>query len=142
MQMGRKSEEDLANSLDISLRDVHDWMFAWSKLANIAYENSKKKGFHDAQRSTDPDPQVRLMSNGMKLALLHSEVSEALEALRKGNPESVHLGGFSGVEEELADLIIRIMDDSTTWGMRVGEAVLQKMVFNAARPHLHGGKLA
>ena len=76
-----------------------------------------------------------------KIALMHSELSEALEYARHGNPASDHIPGFSGVEEELADVIIRIMHYGQRKGLRVAEAVLAKNEFNKTRPHKHGGKL-
>lgn len=74
------------------------------------------------------------------VALEHAELSEALEAMRHGNPPSEHIPEFSGVEEELADVIIRIMDHAAAKGHRVAEAIVAKMAFNTTRPHRHGGK--
>lgn len=74
------------------------------------------------------------------IALEHAELSEALEAMRHGNPPSEHIPEFSGVEEELADVIIRIMDHAAAKGHRVADAVVAKMAFNTTRPHRHGGK--
>lgn len=74
------------------------------------------------------------------VALMHSELSEALEGLRHGNPPSDHITKFSAVEEEYADVIIRIMDHARARGFRVAEAVIDKIAFNASRPHKHGGK--
>ena len=47
------------------------------------------------------------------------ELSEALEGLRHGNPPSDHIPQFSSVEEEFADVIIRIMDHARARGFRV-----------------------
>ena len=77
-------------------------------------------------------------NDGEMIALCHSELSEALEAMRHENPESSAIAGFSQVEEELADLVIRVMDMSAARGWRVGLAVLAKMEFNEGRPHKHG----
>ena len=66
------------------------------------------------------------------LALIHSEVSEALEAYRKDDAENFI--------EELADVLIRLLDCATGLNMDLGEAVLTKMAVNRARAFRHGGK--
>jgi len=78
---------------------------------------------------------------GELIALMHSELSEALEALRHHDPPDDKIPEFSGVEAELADVIIRIMDFATAKGYRVGEAVEAKMKYNWTRDYKHGGKL-
>ena len=79
-------------------------------------------------------------NDGELVALMHSELSECLEALRHGNPPSDHIPEFSGVEEELADVIIRIMDFALAKNYRVAEAVIAKIAFNSTREVMHGGK--
>jgi NTP pyrophosphatase (non-canonical NTP hydrolase) len=77
-------------------------------------------------------------NDGEAIALMHSELSEALEGLRHGNPPSDHIPEFSAAEEELADCIIRIMDLASARHWRVGEAIVAKMAFNDDRPYKHG----
>ena len=78
----------------------------------------------------DPDP-------ARFIALMHSELSEALEALRKGNPASEKIAG-SHLAEELADCIIRIMDFAGGMDLDVGQAIVDKHNYNIGRSHKHG----
>jgi NTP pyrophosphatase (non-canonical NTP hydrolase) len=81
-------------------------------------------------------------ATGEVLMLVVTELAEAMEAYRVGNPESEKLPGFSKMEEELADTIIRLLDLAEERGFRLEQAVLAKMTYNEGRPHRHGGKLA
>jgi NTP pyrophosphatase (non-canonical NTP hydrolase) len=74
------------------------------------------------------------------IALIHSELSEAIEAARAGDPPDDKIPEYSGVEAELADVIIRIMDIAAHRGWRVGDAVEAKMAMNRGRSRMHGGK--
>ena len=75
-----------------------------------------------------------------KICLMHSELSEALEALRHHNPLDDKVPKFKGVETELADTIIRIMDFAFEKNHRVAEALIAKMLFNKTREYKHSGK--
>jgi NTP pyrophosphatase (non-canonical NTP hydrolase) len=81
------------------------------------------------------------INDGEKIALIHSELSEALEALRKGNPSDSHIPEFSALEAELADVVIRTMDYALYRNLRLAEAIQAKREFNATREFKHGGKL-
>ena len=69
---------------------------------------------------------------GEILALIHSEISEALEGHRKGLRDD-HLPHRSMVEVELADALIRIGDLAGYLGLDLGGAVVEKMEYNAKR---------
>ncbi len=103
-----------------------NWHTEWARMCTLAWDISEGHGFHEGY------------AFGTKIALMHSELSEALEADRHGNPESEKIPGFSHVEEELADCVIRIMDESVTHGWNLAGAINAKMAVNAGRPHKHG----
>ena len=98
-------------------------------LAAILHESARDKGFWDGEYNHD--------KIGNKLALVHSEVTEVLEAIRKSQ-------GSEKVVEEMADVIIRLLDVYAA--MRNEEQVLHsldevlknKMNKNKERPKLHG----
>ena len=75
------------------------------------------------------------------ISLMHSELSEALEGFRIGNPPSQKIPEFSEIEEELADVVIRIMNAASKMGFNVAGAIPAKIAFNAGRKYRHGGKL-
>lgn len=87
-----------------------------------AYAIAKSKGWHD---------EPVLISTS--LALIHSEVSEALEADRKGDRENF--------VEELADVCIRVFDLCGDLGVDLDAAIQKKMEQNRGRAYKHGGKL-
>lgn len=76
----------------------------------------------------------RIMRNkGELIALMHSELSEALEGERKGLMDE-HLPTRRNAEVELADVLIRIFDYAGAHGYDLAGAVIEKLAFNAQRP--------
>lgn len=108
-----------------------DFVESFHSVSKEVTEISEKSGWHI-------NPSIEGISS--KIALMHSELSEALEALRHGDPVSNHIPKYSGMEEEFADVIIRIMHLAHVLELRIGEAIIKKMEFNATRPYKHGGK--
>lgn len=71
------------------------------------------------------------------LALIHSEVSEALEGYRKDRQD-----GDGSLGEELADTVIRIMDMAVGLGINLEQQIMDKHKRNQLRPHRHGNQKA
>lgn len=92
-------------------------------LCKEAFETALLKGWHDKPREF-----------GTYIALMHSELSEALEADRR-------LEGIDRVSEELADVCIRIFDWCGLMGIDLDKVVKEKMEKNKSRAYMHGGKL-
>lgn len=69
---------------------------------------------------------------GTKIALMHSELSEGLEGLRKDKMDD-HLPHLKSIDVEMADAIIRIMDLCGGLGIDIGRAIAEKLAYNAKR---------
>lgn len=76
------------------------------------------------------------------LMLTVSELSEAMESHRNHDFSEMDAKctEFTNIEIELADAVIRIMNISGAFKLRLGEAIVAKMAFNDTRPIKHGGK--
>ena len=102
---------------------------AINRLADEIHEMATVKGHWDGNKNV-----------GEKIALMHSELSEALEGSRRGNPPDEHCPLFSSMEIEFADCVIRILDFGVEYNLDVAQAMAAKMKFNATRPYRHGKK--
>lgn len=121
-----------------------------NELQKRIHQNAKEKGWYEDEKNT-----------GEILALIHSEVSEALDADRNGRhikdetalawalattdeshfyeehfPKTIK----DTFEDELADIMIRVMDLAEYKGINLEMHIEAKMRYNSLRPYKHGGK--
>lgn len=101
-------------------------------LAAELHSNAVAKGFWEPNT-----PDNHTVFYLKQLAMVHSEVSETLEAIRKEK-------GDDKVVEELADILIRVLDlygglvDDGYTQLSLEEVLINKAQINTERPRLHG----
>ena len=109
----------------------------FDNLAKELHYNAQEKGFWEpTQRIQEQDA---FIFYAKQIAMIHSEATEVLEALRKEQ-------GERKIVEELADIIIRVLDlwagldanGVTTSSLQ--EVLTEKIDTNKHRPRLHGVK--
>jgi NTP pyrophosphatase (non-canonical NTP hydrolase) len=117
-------------------------------LIQEAYNNSSSHGFWDEYikilavlDTTCPggkySEKFELDTKLSKIALIVSELGEAVEGVRKFKLDE-HCVEFTSEEIEMADAVIRIADYCGAFGLRLAQAILAKMEYNATRPYMHG----
>lgn len=125
-----------------------------NKTAELIHANARSNGFFDTEKNI-----------GEMLCLIHSEVSEALEADRNNHYASAMVNcdeeyvdemqttndkmyfhqEFSACikntfEDELADVMIRVMDLASFKGIDLEYHIKMKMAYNSLREHKHSKK--
>ena len=102
--------------------EINEWV-------ERCYRNAEEHGFIDQYRTFGHD-----------IALVHSELSEALLAYRSEEPffYVTEEGTPEGVAVELADAVMRIMTICGERGIDLEEVMERKYVYNRERPFLHG----
>jgi len=115
------------NSYELAL--CEKFVEAGLEMQGEVHSNAKAHGWWEGDRS-----------DGELIALQHAELSECLEALRDGNPDSVKIPGHCHAVEEMADAVIRIMDHCEARGWNLFKAIAAKHEFNKGREYKHGGK--
>ena len=119
--------------------DGNNTQLTITELVKRAHSTALSKGWWE----TDRNPYEMV-------ALMHSELSEAVEELRSGaDPTDVYLSCLDshpakpeGFFVELADCVIRIADIAGRYGVDLEKIIKDKMEYNKTRPYRHGGKTA
>jgi len=111
---------------------MSDFGSAFADMQHDVWEISEKHGFHTGPTGLLPSE---------KIALIHAELSEALEEFRisplRPDPKCPdHLA----VTVELADAVIRIMDLAEILNFDLAGAIEDKSAYNETRPYKHGKK--
>lgn len=103
-----------------------------------AKANAEDKGFYDSLKSWPKEAAVMTL-----LALIHTEVSEAVEDVRSGKSlDSFYYedGKPVGFASELADIALRLFTLCGFLGVDLESAIKAKQQHNATRPYLHKKK--
>jgi hypothetical protein len=103
-----------------------------SKWQEEIHTLAKVKGWYEEERNI-----------GEVIALIHSELSEALEEWREGTPAYyIKDGKPCGFWVEMADAVIRILDYAEAQDISLESVIEAKHNYNKTRPYRHGGKKA
>lgn len=123
-----KNKEQEAQEIGCNYTNEAIIMSGIDTLQFTCFQNSVNAGWHSDLETGKP-----LKRNKLELiALMHSELSEALEGVRK-NLNDDKLPHRLMEEVELADCIIRIMDYAGLYELDLAGAILEKIAYNQQR---------
>ena len=132
------------------MAEQHGFHEGWTKSRNMAEVSGGEFGVEKEE--------IDHAYFAKSIALIQSELSEALEADRHGNhaslpkffkaknkdgqpfEEAFKANVKDTVEDELADAMIRIFDLCGFLNIDLQQHITLKMMYNSARPRLHGKK--
>lgn len=115
------------NELETQVKRTQ-WFASFEYFQKLIHANAVNKGFWAPH----------LQDFLAKTMLVVTELSEAAEAWRVGDPKSQKIPTHSHCEEEIADAVIRLMDMAEFFKLDIAGAIVRKVKHNESRPHLHG----
>lgn len=136
-----KTARNLLADKEAGVEFVHT--FDWAQRS--AYQVNVANGWWDDRnaiiRSEMPGA-LQIVVTGC-LGLVATEVSEAIEAVRKHNPKTwADANTKDTLVRELAGTVVRCMDLAERFNLPLAEAIAAEIKANAERGYKHGGKAA
>lgn len=116
-------DQHVSGATFLASPSYRDWSHCLTEMQDWVTRINKANGWFE--------PRERPFSTD--IALLHSEVSEAYEGYRNNDINNVH--------EELADILIRLLDTCERLEVNLVEQFMRKCLKNANRGFKHGGKV-
>jgi NTP pyrophosphatase (non-canonical NTP hydrolase) len=144
---GETSATHEARAADLLITSKNEWRMmktfielAGSNLCELMAETAEVNKLNGWDRCTPEDYTGMVLGNVAAvrkvctcLALIHTEVAEATEAVRNSNEPNF--------EEELADVVIRVLDLCEGLGIGIDARIAEKLEKNRTRGLRHGGKI-
>lgn len=101
-----------------------------TELQQNVWQGMEKQGFHNGRSGRGRD------DNFARLVLIHTEVSEACQVVKRhGLEDEKYVEMYA---EELADVLIRLLDLAGCVGINLEEAAIKKQAVNMQRPYMYG----